>query len=697
LQELERSVLRHDPSLAPPTVDRPATGRLPVPPTPLVGRRLESAAVVSLLSSEARLVTLVGPGGTGKTRLALAVAEELAPVFAGGAVFVDLSGVFEADLFLPTVAGSLGVADTGATLLEALSDQLRDRALLLVLDNLEQIPAAAPVVADLLAAAAHLRVLATSRAPLRVSGEHQYPVQPLPLPRPGVTDVDQLAQNEAMQLFVLRARAVDPSFALDETSAASVAAICRSLDGLPLALELAAARVNVLPPATMLERLEERPESLGSGPRDLPARQSTLAATIRWSYDLLAEPEREAFSRLGVFAGGCTIEAAERVCDVDLDALEALVDSSLVQSRAGRFTMLETVRRNALDGLGERDRATTRHRHAEYFVALAETAQAELETSPQPADVLDRVEADHDNIRAALGWTLDTGAPDLALRLAGSLRTFWDVRGHLGEGRRWLDVAIAAAPPAPTREYWQAVTVSAALAFHAGDLDDARVRYERVLEIALELGDADAIARAYSDLGTIAAAVEDLERASELLGEAADRFRAIGERRRLAIVLGNIGHLAAQRDDYETAIEVTAEALAIQQELGDRLNSCVSLLNLGTSALETDDHAGAREWLRECFSLAVELRYKEVLAYALAALVRMHEAEGDHVGAARLSGALATVLAESGVGLLAKPMALFEEARDAARTALGDDEYERARAEGESEPIEDALATVGMA
>jgi predicted ATPase/DNA-binding SARP family transcriptional activator len=700
LQDLERSVLRHDPSLAPPDVRPAATARLPVPPTPLVGRRLESAAVVSLLCSEARLVTLVGPGGTGKTRLALAVAEELAPVFAGGAVFVDLSGVLEADLFLPTVAQSLGVADTGPALLAALSEQLRGRALLLVLDNLEQIPEAAPVLAELLATAAHVRVLATSRAPLRLSGEHQYPVQPLPLPRPGVRDVDQLAQNEAMQLFAMRARAVDPSFALDEASAASVAAICRSLDGLPLALELAAARINVLPPATMLARLEERPESLGAGPRDLPARQSTLAATIQWSYDLLADPEREAFSRLGVFAGGCTIEGAERVCDVDFEALGTLVDNSLVQSRAGaagpRFTMLETVRRHALDRLGERARAATERKLAEYLAELAEAADAELPTSAQPALVLDRVEAEHDNIRAALAWSLESGASDLALRLAGSLRHFWDVRGHLGEGRRWLDEAIAAAPSAATREYWQALTASAALAFHTGDMEDARRRYEQVLEIALELGDPDVIARAYSDLGTVEAADADLERASELLGEAADRFRAIGERRRLAIVLGNVGHVAAQQDDYETAIEVTAEALSIQQELGDRLNQCVSLLNLGTSALETNDHAAARDWLRKCLSLVLELRYKEVLAYALAALVRMHEAEGDHTGAARLSGALDGVFAETGVALLAHPMALFDEARGAARNALGDAEYERARAEGESESVEEALASVGM-
>jgi predicted ATPase/DNA-binding SARP family transcriptional activator len=697
LQELERSVLRHDPSLAAPAVERPAAlGRLPVPPTPLVGRRLESAAVVSLLRSEARLVTLVGPGGTGKTRLALAVAEELAPVFAGGAVFVDLSGVFEADLFLPTVARALGVADTGAALLDSLSDQLRDRPLLLVLDNLEQIPEAAPVLARLLAATAHLRVLATSRAPLRLSGEHQYPLQPLPLPRPNVTDVDELARNEAMQLFAMRARAVDPSFRLDDASAASVAAICRSLDGLPLALELAAARVNVLPPATMLARLEDRPESLGAGPRDLPARQSTLAATIQWSYDLLAEPEREAFACLGVFAGGCTIEAAEQVCGIDLDVLGTLAENSLLRSRGGRFTMLETVRRQALDRLGDDDREATQRRLAEFLTELTESMEAELPTSAEPAVWLDRVEAEHDNVRVALAWALDTGMTDLALRLASALRTFWDVRGHLGEGRRWLDDAIAAAPPTATREYWQALTVSAALAFHAGDLDGAGERYEQVLEIALALGDEDVIARGYSDLGTVAAAVGDLGRASELLGEAADRFRAIGERRRLAIVLGNVGHVAAQRGDYETAIEVTTEALSIQRELGDRLNECVSLLNLGTSALETNDHAGAHEWLRRCLSQAVELRYQEVLAYALAALVRMHEAEGDHLAAARLAGTTDRVLAESGVGLLAGPRALFDEAKEAAEAALGEEEYERARAEGESTSVEDALAAVGM-
>jgi predicted ATPase/Tfp pilus assembly protein PilF len=700
LQELERSVLRHDPALDAPPARRRVTARLPVPPTPLVGRRLEAVAVASLLRSETRLLTLVGPGGTGKTRLALAVAEELAGELEAGAVFVDLSGVSDPALFLPTVAQAIGIADTGRSLTEALTGQLREQALLLVLDNLEQILPAGRDVADLLAGAPALRVLATSRAPLRLSGEHQYPVLPLPLPRPTTTRLDELAQNEAVQLFVARARAVDPAFSLDDESARSIAAICRWLDGLPLALELAAARINLLPPAAMLERLDDRTTALGAGPRDLPERQSTLAATIRWSYDLLGEREQEAFARLGMFVGGFTIEAAEDVCAVEMDVLGSLVDNSLLQRRTvaagSRLAMLETVRAHALELLGEPDREILERRRVDWLTALAETTDDALPTSDDPAVLIDRLEDEHDNIRAALAWALAAGETVPALRLTSALRPFWEVRGHLGEGARWLEDGLRLAPQSRTAAYWKAVGVSGTLAFHSGNYDRARERFAQMLEIVLALDDADGIARAYSDLGTVAAAVEDLDRASELLGESADRFRAIGEHRRLAIVLGNLGHVAAQRGDYETAIEVTREALEIQEGFGDKQHASVSLLNLGTSSLEAGDTAGALEWLRRCVSVALELRYKEVLAYVLASLVRIRVAEGDHRLAARLSGATDALVDESGVGILARPYDLFRDAKEAARAAIGDEAFEAEYSTGRSVTLEEVLADAGM-
>jgi len=368
LQELERAILRQEPALAAPETEPRAKPTLPVPLTPLVGRHLEVAAVAGLLREEdVRLATLTGPGGTGKTRLALAVAATLEAELPDGALFVDLAPVASHELFVPTIAESLGVQEGDRELAPAVAEHLSRKRMLLVLDNLEQLLPATPFIANLLGAAPRLLVLATSRSPLRLTGEHDYPVPPLLAPDDRLP-FEELVQSDAVRLFAARARAVDPSFQLTEDGARTVARICRSLDGLPLAIELAAARSRLLPPAEMYERLERQPQLLGSGPRDAPARQRTLAATIRWSYDLLDDAERAVFAQLGVFAGGCTLEAAETVCDADLGVLASLVDNSLLKgqnaSGESRFTMLETVRRYALDRLAEVDGDRVRLRHA---------------------------------------------------------------------------------------------------------------------------------------------------------------------------------------------------------------------------------------------------------------------------------------------------------------------------------------------
>jgi predicted ATPase/DNA-binding SARP family transcriptional activator len=697
LKELERAVLQHDPALAAPEAER-RRQRLPVPATPLVGRRLEIAAVTALFrSEEARLVTLVGAGGTGKTRLALAVAEALGAELRDGAAFVDLSAVTDPELLLPTIAQAFGAQHDG-DVLGPLTDQLRGLSLLVVLDNLEQILAGTGPLANLLSALPELRILATSRSPLRLSHERTYPVPPLPLP---VTDEpEELAANEAVNLFRLRARAVDASFELDEATSPKVAAICRQLDGLPRAIELAAARANVLRPGELLGRLEDEHELLASAPRDAPVRQSTLARTIQWSYDLLASDEQDAFARLAVFAGGCTVQAAERVCETDINVLASLIDNSLVRRRqpegVARLVMLETVRRYALDRLAERDDEHVRQRHAEWLVEVAETAEENLLAGGDPVPLLDELEREHDNIRAALAWALATPSGELALRLAASLRPYWEVRGHLNEGRRWLAEAIAAHEHAPPALRAKAVGVSGTLAFHSGDLSAAESFFSETLALFRELGDRDGIARGLSDLGTVAAAVGDLERAGDLLGQSAEQFRELGEQKRLAIALANLGHVAGQRSDFATAARVTAEALSIQAASGDKQRQAVSLLNLGSFSLRTGDSNEAHRWYRECLTLAVELGYKEVIAYGLVAVIRLSLLADEPRQAALLAGVADAVLAESGVELLTGERDVFEEAKASTRQALGDEAFAAAHAEGLATAVHQALDDAGF-
>jgi predicted ATPase/DNA-binding SARP family transcriptional activator len=684
LRELERAVLRHDPSLSLPQRSSPEA-RLPAPATPLVGRHLEIAAAAALLRGDTRLLTLVGPGGTGKTRLALAVAGELASELADGAVFVDLSAVSDAELVLPAVEETAG-------------DDLRTRALLLVLDNFEQVLGAGPHISELLASAPDLRVLVTSRAPLRLASERVYPVPPLPLPRPTATHLAELEQNDAVRLFVDRAHAADPSFALGADNAPAVARICRFLDGLPLAIELAAARARLLSPAELADRLEQRPDALGPGPRDVPARHATLVATIEWSHDLLGADEQAAFARLGVFAGGCTLEAAERVCGISIDELASLVDNSLVQRRRSpggpRFVMLETVRRFALDRLhGD----GVRERHVEWLLDLATAAHTEVLSGGDTVTWLDRMEAEHDNLRAALGWALETGRVEIALQLAAAARSFWEFRGHLAEGGRWLDDLLAADPGVPVDVRAKAAGVAASLAFHRGEFDRARELHSELLELARARGDAAGVARGLSDLGSVDAAVGDLERAAELLQQSVDAFRALGEDTRAALALCNLGHVAQQQGDYERAVAVTLDALAIQRAHGDRLRAVVSLYNLGSYAMERGDLVEVRRWLGECFPVALELGYREVIAYGLAALVSLAVTEGDDARGAELAGAVDELLAQTGVGLIPATAARFEAAKETLRTTLGEDGFAPVYARGRTLTVEEALDRAGFA
>jgi predicted ATPase/DNA-binding SARP family transcriptional activator len=683
LQELERAILRQEPSLAAPAAPTRSTRPLPAPPTPLVGRRLELAAVSARFRDEgARLVTLTGPGGTGKTRLALAVAEALEPELRDGAVFVSLAPVSSPELVATTIAEALDAAE------KDVREHLRPRRMLLVLDNFEQLLDAAPFVGELLAGAPRLWVLATSRAPLRLAAEHEYPVPPFETPDAGLP-FEALVQTDALRLFAARARAVDPSFELDETAAQNVARVCGRLDGLPLAIELAAARSKLLAPGEILERLEREPNLLPPGPRDAPARHQTLAATIRWSYDLLPADERVAFARLGVFSGGCTLEAAERVCEVTVDTLRTLVDNNLLRRRDSRFAMLETVRHFAVERLDEDGAVEVRRRHAEWLAELAEAARSANLAGEDPVPWLDRLEAEHANIRAALGWAIGADVA-LALELVSALRPFWEVRGHFAEGLRWAEQALAHDSRVASEVRNKAVAFAAGAAFRVGDLARAGELYREVLELARELGDAEGEARALSDLGIVASGKGDLATARRMLEESVERYRALDVPRGLAIALMNLGDVAGQQELFDEAIGVTTKALAIQRELGDKGRQAISLYNLGLYCLQTGELENSREWLAQAVALTSELGYKEVMAYALASFARLCLLDGDPGRAAHLAGIADGLLAEAGLQLQTLEHGLFAEVKDTAQEQLGD-EYAAIHDEAMAEPLEEAL------
>lgn len=676
LRELERAVLRQDEALAgPDRVERSERRPLPQPPTPLVGRRLEIASVAALLRGRARLVTLVGAGGTGKTRVALAVAAELELEFGEGAVFVDLSPIDDPELLVTTIAAAL---DVGA---DALGEHLASRNLLLVLDNLEQIVDAAGDIGALLNAAPRLRVLATSRTPLRLAAEHEYPVQPLPVPRPGAA-ADELARNEAVQLFVTRAHAAGVELSVGD----DVAALCRRLDGLPLALELAAARTKLLGPAEILERIERDVSLLASSTRDVPRRQATLAATIQWSLDLLGDDERRAFGRLGVFAGGFTVDSAAHV-GVDLDALASLVDKSLLQRREGRFAMLETVRSFAIELLDD----DIRRMHAEWLTALAERVESQVISDADTAALLDELEHELDNIRTALAWTIDAREVELALRLASATRSIWEIRGRLREGASWLERVLAVAGDEHPELRAKVHGFAGVAAFRRGALDAADVHWQTMLALFQQLGDREGIGRGLSDVGTLAAARGEWEQSRELLERAAAVFRELGERKRLAVVLGNLGHVAGHVGDFEGGIALTMEALELERELGDRMRTAISLNNLGSFAAETGEHEEARRWLGECAEVALAIGYHEVIAHALVTHAKIALTEGDAAEAARVAAAADVVFADLGSEMPGVEGERFKELKDEVRAALGQEEYGRIRGEVESGPVAEAL------
>jgi predicted ATPase len=709
-EHLYQLVLPDLPADFPPlrTLDR-HVHNLPEQPTPLLGREREVAAIRALLLREdVRLVTLTGPGGIGKTRLGLQVAADLSDPLADGVFLVALAPIADPRLVAPTIAQTLGLRETGSrSATESLKAYLAKQHVLLLLDNFEQVVAAVPVVAGLLADCPGLKMLITSREPLRVRGEHEYPVPPLALPT-GPADARTLWQYPATALFVERALAVDPAIAVTDATAAAITEICARLDGLPLAIELAAARVKVLPPEAMLARLSSRLKLLTGGARDLPERQQTLRSTIGWSYDLLTREEQVLFQRLAIFAGGCTLEAAETVCpaagglEVDvLEGLGSLVDKSLVRKRdAGvqrepRFSMLETIREYGLEQMEASGEAETlRRTHAVYYLELAQQAEPNL-TGPEQGIWLDRLEREHDNLRAALAWAGDRGESALGLRLAGALWRFWYTHGYLSEGRSWLEGMLALPEGAGGREEApmraRALYGAATLASTQDDFDRAVTLWAASLALSREMDDKAVMASALNALGLTALQQGEAKRAAPLFVESLALSRAMGDPWAIARALLSLAQTAYVQGEYSRAEALFEECLALMRQAGSMSHSAVALLYLGHAARAQGNYVRATALYQEGLALSQALGDKLRVLREVEGLATAVAAQGQAERAVRLLGAAAGLRDLLGSARHPMDRAAVERAEATLRATLGDAAYASAWNAGRALSLDEAI------
>jgi predicted ATPase/class 3 adenylate cyclase len=695
---------------------------LPVQPTSLIGREKEVAECLALLRREdVRLLTLTGAGGAGKTRLGLQVAAELVDDFADGVFFVSLASVSDPNLVAPTIAHTLGIREGGGqTLIEALGDYLRNKQMLLVLDNFEQVVGAGPLVVELIQHAPQLKVLVTTRAVLRVSIEQEYRVPSLTLP-----DLHELPPPEALRhypavaLFIARAQALKPDFTLDASNAAAVAEICVRLDGLPLAIELAAARIKIMTPQAIAARLTARLKLLTGGVRDLPVRQQALRSTIDWSYELLAGGEQRLFRRVAVLMGGRTLEAIEAVCnpagDLEMDTLDAvssLVDKSLLFERESpdgevRFWMLETIQEYAAEALEKSGEAEVlRRRHAAFFLELAERAEPEL-TGARQAAWLEQLEREHGNFRAALAWAGLQSESITALRIAGALMRFWEVRGYLSEGRHWAEAALAIPTAAGTRasggaapsdgagtpEAARANALSAAgrLISLQGDYRRAAVLWEESLALAAQMGDKRGMTRAYLNLGIIREELGDDAGATEMYEHSLNLAREIDDSRGIAMALANLGVRKQHCGDYDGARPMHQESLAILRGLNDRRAIAVELGNLAEVALAQGHLEEAQALYLESLQLLHELGDKVYTAYFLAGLAAVACGRGNAERAGRLFGATEALREAIGAPLPPSERQVYDLQQRTARAHLDQAVFLPAWTAGREMGLEEAL------